>query len=104
MEPSLAKLEHLPAAGDHSGVRRPTAVPSFFAGWQSDLDVRACLSCNSCMVRCPRGIEIPNVMDALRQIILRTNTNLIEPTKIDPETLRDAPQMAMVAAFRKLTS
>ena len=65
---------------------------------------KVCASCHSCTVRCPRGIDIARVMEALRQIILRKNKNFIEPSKMDPETIKDCPQIALVAGFRKMTS
>ncbi len=44
-------------------------------------------------------------MEALRQIVLRdTNEDKVNPRQVPVEDLTDMPQMAMVAAFRKLTS
>jgi len=63
-----------------------------------------CASCHACTVKCPRGIDIAKVMEALRQQTLRTGTNRIEPSRMSAETIADLPQIAMVAGFRKLTS
>lgn len=63
-----------------------------------------CASCHACTVKCPRGIDIAKVMEALRQLTLRTNTNYIEPSKMPAEQIAELPQIAMVAGFRKLTS
>ncbi len=63
-----------------------------------------CASCHVCQVRCPRGIEIPKVMEALRLIKLRTNENYIEPSNLQPEEIIDLPQIALVSGFRKMTS
>ncbi|MEA3296339.1 MAG: 4Fe-4S dicluster domain-containing protein [candidate division Zixibacteria bacterium] len=63
-----------------------------------------CASCYQCSVRCPRGIDIAKVMEALRQIRLRQNINQIEPSNLQPEEIIDLPQIAMVSGFRKLTS
>ena len=63
-----------------------------------------CASCHICMVRCPRGIDIPKVMDALRQVKLRQNIDQISPASISPEEVGDLPQIAMVSCFRKMTS
>lgn len=62
-----------------------------------------CSSCHSCGVNCPRGIKIPNLLEALRLMILRQNVNYLEPS---PEVVSvdDYPQIAMVAAFRKMSS
>lgn len=62
-----------------------------------------CASCHTCEVRCPRGIDIPKIMEALRQVVLRRNINRIEPSNLQPEEVIDLPQIAMVAGFRKLT-
>jgi len=63
-----------------------------------------CASCHTCMVRCPRGIDIPKVMEALRLVKLRQNIDHIEPKKLKPEEISDLPQIAMVSGFRKMTS
>ncbi|HOP06616.1 MAG TPA: 4Fe-4S dicluster domain-containing protein [candidate division Zixibacteria bacterium] len=63
-----------------------------------------CASCHACMVRCPRGIDIPKVMEAIRLLKLRQNVNEIEPSNLQPEEIIDLPQIAMVSGFRKLTS
>jgi heterodisulfide reductase subunit C2 len=63
-----------------------------------------CASCHSCSVRCPRGIDIAKVMEALRQLVLRTSKNYIEPSRMPAEQISELPQIAMVAGFRKLTS
>ena len=63
-----------------------------------------CASCHSCNVRCPRGVDLPKVMEALRLLSLRKNKNYIEPSELDKETIKDCPQIALVSGFRKLTS
>ena len=63
-----------------------------------------CASCHACSVKCPRGIDIAKVMEALRQQILRTSTNYIEPSEMSPEDIAEMPQIALVAGFRKFTS
>lgn len=63
-----------------------------------------CASCHACEVLCPRGIDIPRVMEAFRQLKLRQNVNHIEPSNLQPEEIVDLPQIAMVSGFRKMTS
>jgi heterodisulfide reductase subunit C len=63
-----------------------------------------CASCHACTVKCPRGIDIAKVMEALRQQILRRSKNYIEPSALPAETIEELPQIALVAGFRKLTS
>ncbi|MBW2457066.1 MAG: 4Fe-4S dicluster domain-containing protein, partial [Deltaproteobacteria bacterium] len=63
-----------------------------------------CASCHTCQVRCPRGIEITRVMEALRQIKLRNNEDRINPRDVPAEDLAEMPQIALISGFRKLTS
>ena len=62
-----------------------------------------CASCLACTVRCPRGIDLSRVMEALRLITLRKNIDFVEPSDIPPETIAELPQIALVSGFRKLT-
>ena len=63
-----------------------------------------CATCNTCTLRCPRGLNLPKVMEAIRLIKLRQNENYIEPSDLPEELLKEAPQLAMVSCFRKHTS
>lgn len=63
-----------------------------------------CASCEICSVRCPRGIEVARIMEALRHLKLRRRLDAVEVRKVPVETLRDAPPIAIVSAFRKMTS
>lgn len=63
-----------------------------------------CASCHACSVKCPRGIDIARVMEALRQQVLRKSRNHIEPSALPRETVAKMPQIALVAGFRKFTS
>jgi heterodisulfide reductase subunit C len=63
-----------------------------------------CASCHTCTVNCPRGVDLARVMEAIRQLTLRKNVNIVEPSELDEEVLKELPQIAMVSCFRKLTS
>jgi len=63
-----------------------------------------CASCYLCELRCPRGLDIPKIIEAIRLLKLRQNENYIEPFKIEMETIVDLPQIAMVSSFRKHTA
>jgi heterodisulfide reductase subunit C len=63
-----------------------------------------CASCEACSVRCPRGIEVARVMEALRHIALRARRDRLDPGALPEEALRKAPPIALVASFRKTTS
>ncbi|MFQ5924925.1 MAG: 4Fe-4S dicluster domain-containing protein [Dehalococcoidia bacterium] len=63
-----------------------------------------CSSCLTCSVRCPRGVDIARIMEALRLITLRKNIDYVEQSRIPGETIAQLPQMALVSGFRKLTA
>jgi len=60
-----------------------------------------CASCLTCQARCPKGIDLPRVMEALRQLAQRGAVPRLLATQISPEILAHAPQMAVVGALRK---
>lgn len=62
-----------------------------------------CASCHTCQVRCPRGIDIPKVVEALRLLALRAGENYLAPERVEGERVRELPQVAMVAGLRKFT-
>lgn len=66
--------------------------------------VWVCASCLTCTVRCPRGVDISAVMEALRLLTLRSKVDYMDPTRISREELADLPQLALVSAFMKVTS
>ena len=62
-----------------------------------------CASCLMCTARCPRGVDLARVMEAVRQVVLRKNEDHVSPSKIDKKDLKELPQIALVGCFRKLT-
>jgi len=61
-----------------------------------------CATCLSCAVRCPRGLDFAKVAEALRQLKVRKNVDLIRMEDIPEEERKKLPQIALVSAFRKL--
>ena len=66
--------------------------------------VWVCQTCFSCSVRCPKGIDVAKVMEAIRLCTLRRNKDVLDLSKIPSEKLRDLPTIAVVSALRKKTS
>jgi len=62
-----------------------------------------CASCLVCTVRCPKGIDIASMMEALRQITLRRSEDFVDPAGLEQDTVAELPQIALVSGFRKLT-
>ncbi len=63
-----------------------------------------CASCYMCTVRCPRGIDLSKIMEALRQVNLRENLDYMKIKEIGEEEIFILPQIALVANFRKQTA
>jgi heterodisulfide reductase subunit C len=63
-----------------------------------------CASCLTCHSRCPRGVDLAKVMDALRSIMLRPGiSNRVEIKDIPKKTLAKLPQQGIVSGLRKLS-
>ena len=60
-----------------------------------------CASCLTCVTRCPKGVDLPRLMEALRQIALRQGIAKLDLNALPPELLREVPQLAIVGGFRK---
>ncbi len=63
-----------------------------------------CTTCFNCEVRCPRGIDVANVMEALRQLVLRKKYDRVTFDLLSVELLRELPQVAIISCLRKLTA
>lgn len=65
--------------------------------------IYTCLSCFACVERCPRGVAPANVIEAVRQEVIRKqggNTIMAENV---PEMIDESiPQQLLVSMFRKL--
>ena len=61
-----------------------------------------CLSCFACIERCPRDVQPGRLIDAARQIVVRTKGQTgLSPEEI-PELLDpEVPQQLLVSAFRR---
>ncbi len=60
-----------------------------------------CASCLTCVTRCPKGVDLPRLMEALRQVSLRAGVSELNLDQLDPELVRELPQLAIVGGFRK---
>ena len=60
-----------------------------------------CASCLTCVTRCPKGVDLPRLMEALREISLRAGASELDLDLLPPELVRELPQLAIVGGFRK---
>lgn len=63
-----------------------------------------CASCFTCNARCPKGINIAEVIEALRQILLRKREDHIKVEKLTDSEKGDVPPIAIISNLRKFTS
>jgi len=62
-----------------------------------------CAACTMCHARCPKGVDISKIMEALRVMRLReVNAKpRVDITDFDKDYIKRAPQIAMISGFRK---
>jgi heterodisulfide reductase subunit C len=60
-----------------------------------------CASCLTCVARCPKGVDLPRLMEALRQIALRKGVAKLDLTELPQELLEELPQLAIIGGCRK---
>lgn len=65
-----------------------------------------CVSCMTCNTRCPKGVRIAEIIEAVREIELRSNQrhDRLSITELPPETLAALPPIALISSLRKLSS
>ncbi len=62
-----------------------------------------CAACLQCEARCPKGIDLSRLTEALRTLALEKGFRYIEIEELPPETLTEMPQQAFIGGFRKYT-
>jgi heterodisulfide reductase subunit C len=60
-----------------------------------------CASCLTCVSRCPKGVDLPRLMEALREVSLRAGVTKLDLDALPPELVQELPQLAIVGGFRK---
>lgn len=76
-------------------------------GDESVLDANSmwlCVACHVCTARCPRGVDLAKVMEALRQMKLRTGNDNDKMKMLQAKKKKGFPQMALVWSMRRLMS
>ena len=63
-----------------------------------------CASCMTCNVRCPKGINIAEVIEAIRQILLRKREDHVKVKNLSDSERANVPPIALISSFRKYTS
>jgi len=63
-----------------------------------------CASSLTCNVRCPKGVKIAEIFEALRLVLLRKGKDHLDITAIPKEDLAELPPIALISSMRKFTS
>lgn len=64
-----------------------------------------CVSCLTCNTRCPKGVHIAEVIEAVRQVRLRTKRyDHLHVSQLSSSTLANLPPIAVIGGMRKGTS
>ncbi len=63
-----------------------------------------CASCFTCNARCPKGINIAEVIEAIREILLRKREDHLKVKKLSDTEKGDVPPIAIISSLRKFTS
>jgi heterodisulfide reductase subunit C len=60
-----------------------------------------CASCLTCVARCPKGVDLPRLMEALRQVSLRKGVAKLDLNDLPEDLLQELPQLAIIGGWRK---
>jgi heterodisulfide reductase subunit C len=63
-----------------------------------------CASCFTCNARCPKGINIAEVIEAIRQILLRKREDHLKVERLSDKEKGEVPPIAIISSMRKFTS
>ena len=62
-----------------------------------------CAACLTCAARCPKGVDLARVMEALRELVLDRGVDHLSPAAIPLADLEEWPQQAFIGGLRKYT-
>ena len=63
----------------------------------------ACAACMNCVAHCPKGIDLPRIMEALRLVAMQKKGDQMAVNQVPLEALGEIPQLAIIGGFRKYT-
>lgn len=63
-----------------------------------------CASCMTCDVRCPKGINVAEVLEAIRLILLRQRKDHLDVQNLSDAEKAEVPPIALISSMRKFTS
>jgi heterodisulfide reductase subunit C len=64
----------------------------------------SCAACLTCVARCPKGIDLPRIMESLRLISIERRGDHLDVSRLPAELVDELPQLALIGGFRKFTT
>jgi heterodisulfide reductase subunit C len=64
----------------------------------------SCAACLTCVARCPKGIDLPRIMESLRLISIERRGDHLDVSRLPAEMVDELPQLALIGGFRKFTT
>ena len=64
----------------------------------------ACAACMNCVAHCPKGIDLPRIMEALRLVSMQKKGDRLSVDQVAAQALGEIPQLAIIGGFRKFTT
>jgi len=62
-----------------------------------------CAACQACYARCPHGVDLTRIMEALRELAKEEMGDHLDLSALSPQALAELPQQAFIGGFRKYT-
>jgi len=62
-----------------------------------------CAACQTCVSRCPKDVDVPRVMEALRIIAMQRGIQPVDLGAVPEALVAELPQMALIGGYRKFS-
>ena len=62
-----------------------------------------CAACQTCLSRCPKDVDVPRVMEALRTLAMQRGIQPVDLATVPDALVAELPQMALIGGYRKFS-
>jgi heterodisulfide reductase subunit C2 len=62
-----------------------------------------CAACQTCLSRCPKDVDVPRVMEALRTLAMQRGIQPVDLAAVPEALVAELPQMAIIGGYRKFS-
>jgi heterodisulfide reductase subunit C len=62
-----------------------------------------CAACQTCVSRCPKNVDVPRVMEALRTVAMQRHIQPVDLGAMPDALVAELPQMAIIGGYRKFS-